>query len=133
MSQENVELVQRGYAAFDAGRQDEALLLLDPAIEWIAVPGLLPDAEDFVGHTGVRKWFSKMDDAWADLRFDPQELLDAGDQVVAVVAVRGRGKSSGIVAEAVMYQVWTARNGRLVRLESFVDRSQALEAVGLRQ
>ena len=130
MSQENVELVRRCFAALEAGHRDEALATLDPAIEWIAVPGLLPDAEDFVGHAGVTKWFSKMDDAWAELRFDPHELLDAGDQVVAVVAVSGRGKSSGILAEGLLYQVWTARNGLLVRLESYLDRSQALEAAG---
>jgi hypothetical protein len=43
------------------------------------------------------------------------------------------GRASGIQAELRIFQAWTIRNGRLVRLESYLSRDEALEAAGLRE
>jgi ketosteroid isomerase-like protein len=62
---------------------------------------------------------------------EPEELIDAGDQVVAFVRVHGRGKGSGAAVDARIAQVWTIRSERAIRLEYYGDRTEALKAAGL--
>jgi ketosteroid isomerase-like protein len=67
------------------------------------------------------------------LDFDQQteDLISVDDKVVALVRWIGRGKTSGAQAEISMAMVWTVRDQAITRLEFFLDRAQALEAVGL--
>jgi ketosteroid isomerase-like protein len=53
--------------------------------------------------------------------------------VVAAVRLRGRGRGSGIEVDARFYEVYTLRQGKIVRMDQFTQRSEALEAVGLRE
>lgn len=55
------------------------------------------------------------------------------DKVVALVRWVARGKTSGASGEISMAIVWTVRDQAITRIEFFLDRAQALEAVGLRQ
>ena len=60
-------------------------------------------------------------------------MFDAGECIVAVGRMYGRGRSTGIRAEIPLGVVLTAGpDGRLVRYESFRDPQKALEAAGLR-
>jgi ketosteroid isomerase-like protein len=64
--------------------------------------------------------------------FEPEELIDAGDNVVAFIHVSGTGKTSRAPVEERVATVWTFREGRPVASEYFgEDRAAALEAVGL--
>jgi ketosteroid isomerase-like protein len=56
------------------------------------------------------------------------ELIDAGEQVIAVLSVRGRGRVSGIELEYRPAGVWTLRQGKVVRVVWFPTRDEALEA-----
>ena len=66
-------------------------------------------------------------------RGEPEKLLDAGDQVVAVVWVGGRGRRSGAEAMARVVHVFTLRDDKVVRFTELRDVAEALEAVGLRE
>ena len=59
------------------------------------------------------------------------ELTDAGDQVLARLTARGRGKQSGVETEWEFWQLWTYRDGRAVHGRGFTDREEAFEAAGL--
>jgi ketosteroid isomerase-like protein len=63
-------------------------------------------------------------------RFELHELTDAGDQVLAWATLRGRGKQG---AAETSWGVWTVREGRTVRFQTFTDWDAALEAAGLRE
>ncbi len=66
------------------------------------------------------------------LAYQPKELIDAGDKVLALVRVSGRGQASGVEVEAYTWIVWTFRDGKPVEWTYFGDdRASALEAVGL--
>jgi ketosteroid isomerase-like protein len=43
----------------------------------------------------------------------------------------GRGASSGAVAELELAQIATVRDGRVVRIDNYLDRKKALRAAGL--
>ena len=60
----------------------------------------------------------------------PEEFVDRGDRVVVTVRLQGRGRGSGVEVDARFYDVYTLRDGLIVRMDQFTERTQALEAVG---
>jgi ketosteroid isomerase-like protein len=67
-------------------------------------------------------------DEW---KVELDELIDNGDQVIAVSRQRGRGASSGVGAELEQAFIITVGDGEIVRVESYLDRDKAFEAAGL--
>ena len=72
-----------------------------------------------------------LSEAFEDFHFEPEKFVEAGDNVVALLRARGRGKGSGIVVERPVAHVWTFRDGEPVRVQIYLDRAQAMEAVGV--
>ena len=44
--------------------------------------------------------------------------------------LKGRGRGSGLEIDALFYDVYTLRDGKIVRMDQFTERSEALDAVG---
>jgi ketosteroid isomerase-like protein len=122
MSQENVEIVRR----FLSAEVDEAMPYADPEIVWNPIEEL-PTR----GHEAVRASLDHWKAEWEDYEVVPEEFVDSGDRVVATVCLRGRGRGSGIPIDARFYDVYTLRDGKIVRMDQFSERSEALEAAGL--
>jgi ketosteroid isomerase-like protein len=74
-------------------------------------------------------------DAWGDtmdeVRFEVDELVDAGDRVVAVTRLVARSHTTGLEFEQRVAMVWTLRDGLAVRLDPYATREEALRDVGL--
>jgi ketosteroid isomerase-like protein len=68
---------------------------------------------------------------FADYSIEATEYLDLGESVLIVMREQGRGKASGIPVDRELTWIWTFRNGRIVRMEPFRTKEQALEAAGL--
>jgi ketosteroid isomerase-like protein len=119
--QENVEIVRR-FIAVDV---DEALTYADPGIVWNPI-----EETPTEGHDAVRASLARWKGEWDDYELMPEEFEDRGDSVVVTVQVRGRGRGSGVEIGARFYDVYTLRDGKIVRMEQFAERSEALEAVG---
>jgi uncharacterized protein len=130
MSQENVEAFRRGYEAFARGDLDAALELMHPKIE-AHDPPEVPDATIYRGREAVRRDWEQTSDMFEDFSIDVEEIFDRGDEVVVFLRFRGRGRESDAEVEAPMAHVWTIRDGKAVRLRQFLNRAEALEAVGL--
>jgi ketosteroid isomerase-like protein len=133
MSQANVAVVR---GVFEAGhRRDSAtaFALYDEGIVWdVSRLGGADFGEGvFHGHDGIRRWFRGWLGAWDTVRNDVDELIDAGEQVIAITTQTSRGKTSGIEVELKQYSVWAVRDGRVQRAVWFRTREEALEAVGL--
>ena len=88
-----------------------------------------PDLEDaFHGHAGMHQLWSYWREAFDDIRWDPEEVLDLGDTLVVTAEQVGHGSGSGIAVSKPVFQVFTLRNGLVVRQEDFLDRAAAFEA-----
>ena len=66
--------------------------------------------------------------------WEPQEVLDADDKVLALIRTAAQGKGSGVEVEAYVWNLWTFRDRKPVEFKYFGDdRAAAHEAAGLRQ
>jgi ketosteroid isomerase-like protein len=128
MSQENVELVRRLFQAYaDEGRESEkADDYFDPGIVWNPA-----DEAAQHGLDAVRAYMERWESEWENLSTIPEDFLDAGDRVIVTVHFSGRGRTSGIDVDALLYEVYEVRAGKVVRMDEFVERGEALAAAGV--
>jgi len=132
MSDQNRQVVQRGYEARSAGRIYDWMETLDPEIEWdisgYPVEGFPVHGagrSEFVGHV-ARYWST-----WNDYAQDVKEMIDAGEKVVVVLREHARRRNCDAEEERDVATVWTIENGRRVRFQAFGNRGDALRAAGL--
>jgi ketosteroid isomerase-like protein len=64
--------------------------------------------------------------SWHEYRPQPEGFVEAGDEVVALVHLRARGKGSRFVIEEEMADVFKLDDGKIRRLRLYVHRDQAL-------
>jgi ketosteroid isomerase-like protein len=138
MSRENVELVRDLAQAFQRREHERVFEFNDPEIEWDAsrMETVVPDMGGvYRGHEGVRTFWRRWLSAWKDLRFEIDEVRDAGDEVVLLIRnQRQWGRHSGIATEVAPYgYVFTIRDGRVVRSCIYPDHESALAAAGLKE
>jgi ketosteroid isomerase-like protein len=128
MSEENVEIVRSILAAWETG-DFSAATWADPEIHFI--PGGLES--DTHGIEALSKQWRESLDSWDEFATVPEEFFDAEDgRVLVLVRFRGKGKGSGApIVDFEGAQLFSVRDGKVVRLALFTDRSEALEAAGL--
>ena len=129
MSQENVELVRRWVASFEHDPETWRELI-HPEIEWAPIED---NHTIFRGVEGAERIRADWLDTWAEHRIDIEEIIDAGDDLVVVMRLVGRGKGSGIEIDLRLYPHIKLRDGKAVSVFEYESRAAALKAVGLEE
>ena len=135
MSRANVEIVRGIYDAVARRDASSPFDVYDEDIVWDlsrSSRAALNPRPVYHGHEGVRHAWRHALDAFRDIDFEVEELIDAGNQVLAVIREREVGRVSTVPVEATHFAVWTLARGKVTRMRVFDDRAEALEAVGLR-
>ncbi len=131
MSAENVEIVRLGYDEF---------LATGELVERITAPEFVwdmstfhgwPERQTYEGPEGTREFLTEWVGAWEDWRLEVRELIDAGDDVVAILHQSGRSKTTGLEVDMDFAQVWTIKDGKQTRMRMYADPDEALREVGL--
>src|SRR6476659_6187064 len=120
MSQENAEIFRRSDEAFNAGDIDAWLEeFIDPEIEWhIALPGLLTQGGTvYRGHEGVREMLREIAEVLDEMTAEYSEIHEVGDR--------------GVATDGPFALVGDYRNGKTIRVRTYRDPDEALEAAGL--
>ena len=130
MSEQNVAAVRRVYDRWAHGDFTASMDLLAPAAVLVIGPEF-PDAGTYGGIEGIRQYMRGFLEPWTRVTIEAEELTGAGAAVLAAVHQSGIGEASGVETDLRYFQVWTFRDGRVVRLEGFRDRAQARAAAGL--
>src|SRR5919109_4138207 len=128
MSQENVEVVRNFTEAYLWADHLGAVSYLAPDVVYEVgqeLPARRPDE--------LLAMWKRWEAEWERIELIPEEYIDAGEQVVAVVRYSGRGRGSGIELEDRLFEVYTLRDGKVARKRDFKTRAEALEAAGLRE
>jgi ketosteroid isomerase-like protein len=132
MSRENVQVVQRLFEGWAVGDFGAGLTDLDPDVVFV-VRHPFPEAVETAGPDGIREYMRGFLDNWKSYAVEARDLRAVGDIVVADAVQHGEGKASGIEMEQEFFMLFTFRAGKIVRIESILERDRALEAAGLRE
>jgi ketosteroid isomerase-like protein len=132
MSAENVEIVRRGYEEFLATGQPVERLMAPEFVWDMSTFHGWPERQAYEGAEGAREFLNDWVSAWEDWRLEMRELVDAGDDVVAIVHQSGRSKATGLEVDMDFAQVWTMKDGKQTRMRKYADPEEALRAAGLR-
>jgi ketosteroid isomerase-like protein len=131
MSLENVEIVRRSFEAFARGDFETAFAAHHPDTEWCTADDE-PDQQTYHGIDGLRRFAATIDEPWQD-RFDrtvsADDFIDFGDWVVVPWHGLLHGRGSGIEIEIKETYAVRLRGGKIVRVEEYRTKEQALEAV----
>jgi ketosteroid isomerase-like protein len=117
MSEENVEIVRRMWEAFLAGDVPTALSFYAPDVEWDGTN--LPDGTVGHGHQAILDHVEVEDVQGAE-----------NNQVVLLMREKGRSPE-GLTLDERHAELYTLRDGSIVRRQGFADPRQALKAAGL--
>src|ERR671923_1722891 len=98
MSQENMEIVRLAHEALNIGDVDALVALCDPGFRLDMSDRVLNPAV-YEGHDGIRRFYAEVRDVWESYTWEPEELIEAGDCVVALLRSSGTGRGSGIEVE----------------------------------
>jgi len=141
MSEENVEVVRRALVFFvglgpvEPDRAADVMSdfvlqeFLDPEIEFLPLAQGGLSRNTYTGYEGVRRFWGDLFSDWDEFHAEPKEIVDAGSQVAVVMHMKGRMHELEI--DALWSHLWTVRDGRVLRLESFASPEGAVEAAEL--
>jgi ketosteroid isomerase-like protein len=128
MSGENVEIVRRVYELAEAQGVEGLLELATDDVVWISDPHF-PGGGRHAGKENVQRWLGQL---WIyeQVSIDVEEIIDLDDMALAIT--RFHGVSAGAPpVDWPWCHLFAFRDGRVSRLQSFLDRAEALEAAGL--
>jgi hypothetical protein len=144
MSRENVELVR----ALQTGPDVNLVDLFGDQASWdslveASAPFFDPSVEvrlfaigeprRYVGPDGLRQGWLDWLAPWESYRAEIAELIDAGDRVLVITDDYGRRPGMSVEVRPHGAASWTVQEGKVVAIDFYADRNQALEAVGLRE
>jgi ketosteroid isomerase-like protein len=133
MSEENVEIVRRGYDTWNRRDFDATIALIDPEIEWTMMGTTRFMAEGtYHGHDGIREFWRLLIEPWAELHIEIEGTRAEGDLVVAFVRFHVKARE-GLELEAPFVHLLDLRHCKIIRFRSFDNRAEALETAGLRE
>jgi ketosteroid isomerase-like protein len=132
MSQENVEIVRRAVAALNARDLEGYLTCCTEDVE------LHTPLKAFVGvyerRDGIKQWLVDVEDAAPDFHIDLQDVKAVGShQVLAFAHLGSTGRASGVPLAGDSGNVYDLVDGKIRRTRIFLDRADALKAVGLEE
>lgn len=127
MSQENVEIVRSAYDRLNRMDAEGLIELCDPGFT-MDMTGRVFNPDVYEGAEGVRRFVSGVADAWEAYRWEVEDTRSEGDRVVALLHCHGTGRD-GLTVDWRVGWLWELREGRLLSVRFFRERSDALEAL----
>ncbi|MDP9189112.1 MAG: nuclear transport factor 2 family protein [Actinomycetota bacterium] len=128
MSQENVEIVRAGFAAFQQG---ENTRMLEFMADDLITHRPDPDNATYHGKEGFFQAMADWVEGFQDWNASPEEYVEARDAVVVKVHQTARGEGSGVPVESHFWFVFALREGKIARLSFHTTEEEAFEAAQL--
>jgi ketosteroid isomerase-like protein len=128
MSQSHFAILRRVIEAFNAADTETVLSLLHPDVEFRSA---LVERKTYRGPSGVQQYAADLASVWEDWHTEEDRLVGAGETVVHLCRIIGRGKGSGVPVAQDIAWVWIFRDDKPWQGTVYLDQSEALEGVGL--
>jgi ketosteroid isomerase-like protein len=130
MSQKNVDAMRTAMEAFNRRDGESFNALLTEDAEIVPVRAAL-EGTTYRGAEAGTEYCAAVEKSWDDLGWEIEELRDGGDWVLAVGRIRGQGRDSGAAIDSRAGWVAHFRDGLIARFQTYANREDALEAVGM--
>jgi ketosteroid isomerase-like protein len=129
-----VQRLREAYGALNRGEWDRSEEFLHPDVRWHFVEGQGPDApETLRGRAQIVEFWSSFFAAWEEWEMVPEDFAQAPDgRILVSMHFHARGVGSGFPMELDYWQVIVMQDGRVHRVDNYLDRAHAREACGLR-
>jgi ketosteroid isomerase-like protein len=129
MPNENVEIVHRACAAFNRGDVEGTLADVDADFEYVTA-GTIPDLSGtYRGIDRFKSFIRAFWDEFDEARLDVHEVVEHDDAVMVSMTMSGRGRRSAAETSWDVFQVWMLRDGKALRAQAFMSRTEALAAL----
>jgi ketosteroid isomerase-like protein len=129
MASENLQLL---HATLREVRHDGLRAILDavhPDIEFEDFPQALEDRHR-KGRAGIEDWIASIEQVWEEPRVETEEVAELDDRTLLVVYdFVARAKGSGIEVQQRLSNLFSLRDGLVIRWRIFLSREEAMEAV----
>jgi ketosteroid isomerase-like protein len=125
MSEPKIELVRRAMEAFDRRDLQALYELCHPDVEFDWSRRLL-DGEVICGYENMQAFFEQMEELFAEISFEEEEIVALGDDVLVVSRGHFRGRGSGVDVYARAANLWTVRDGKIARFRFYQTKEDAL-------
>src|SRR5947209_4953569 len=129
MSHENAEIVMRGYRHYIATGDFLVEDIGDGYVWDMSTFAGWPEKQVYEGLEGAREFMRDWLEQWDDWSFDVLDVASVEDRVLTVVRQRGRAKGSGVEAEMLFAQLWTLRDGKIVRVSMYASPEEGRRAL----
>jgi ketosteroid isomerase-like protein len=134
MSQSNADVLRTGYDSFNRGDLNGILGLLDENVDWHEPDWVLgPGGRYRSGEDVKRSVFEAPQQSFESFRVEPREFVELGDRVLVLGRFVARPKGSGHEIEVPFAHLWTVRNGRIQRLDGYLDVKELSEIAEVQQ
>jgi ketosteroid isomerase-like protein len=132
MSEEALDTVRRYMPAFETAPAKAGAEFWHPDITWRAIEGAPDDVGVIHGPEALADYYQQWIDTFADIRSElSEDLIGAGDSVVAVTRVTARMRESDASVDMTVAIVFTVRDGRIFSGREYATREEALQAAGI--
>ena len=130
MDGENLEVARRGYRGWVKGDIDAMLEVSTADLEFVPAIAASVEGGSVHGRDEVRRFFADLGDTWETFQIDVDELREVGDQVLSLGHLTARGRASELELDQPFYTVLWFREGKVARMQSFLDLEAAESAAG---
>lgn len=122
-------VVARLFEAFSERRLEQALPLLTEDVVFQPMTAQVTRAgAPYIGHDGMRRYIADVEDHWDELTLSPTQIKAAGQAVVAMGVVSGRGKGGGFEDVATTW-MFKFRGDRVASARIFSNGGHVVEAL----
>lgn len=128
MESENVEIIRRGFVAYNLGDVEAVLETADPDIEFVPLRSLVVGGS-YRGHDGIRRFFEDLDEEWENFSIANEEFRDREDSVLLLGEFEARGKASGMQVHSPVAWLFELSAGKVVRMRAYSNQEEALRAL----
>jgi ketosteroid isomerase-like protein len=126
----NLEIVERGFEAFNEDGIDGILPIIHPDFEATTPPELASEPDTYRGPDGIRRWFDSFYEVMDEIRWDARNFRELPDgRVLVEFTLRARGKTTGLDFGQDAVMIWELRDGQAIRLSLYPTLDQATSAI----
>jgi ketosteroid isomerase-like protein len=131
LSQENVEIVRNGIAAWNRRDAKAWLAYAAPEIEWVPAGPAAVESAVYRGYDEVARGLAAVWETWEVFELHESEVRQLGNSVLWLGHVKMRGGTSHVELDQEFALYSLLRDGKVIRVQSFLSWREALEAGGL--